>query len=131
MKKLIAKLNFWIVGLMVSVPAFAASSSGASGELFQGNWEELCGLVKQFQGLFGLLQTLAFIGAAFTIAGWAWGYISSGKVEMEDAKKKGIGLLIGFILLLGAGVLLTFLIGFAGGPTCDAFNNMGVGGMRS
>ena len=105
MKKLMKKINFAIIGIMASVPAFAAPASN----------QGLCALIEQMHGVFNILRTLAFVGAAFYIAGWAWGYISGGKAEVKDLKEKGTGLLIGFILLFAIGVLLSFVLSAAGG----------------
>lgn len=99
MKKLINKLNVALIGVMVSVPAFAAGSDVG-----------LCELIKEMQGVFKTLRTLAFVGAAFVIAGWAWGYISKGEVKKDDLKDKGIGMLVGFVLLFGIGMVLSFLL---------------------
>lgn len=74
----------------------------------------LCALIGQMYGVFRILRTLAFVGAAFIIAGWAWGYISKGDAALDDLKKKGIGLLIGFVLLFGIGIVLSFLMSSAG-----------------
>jgi hypothetical protein len=57
---------------------------------------------------------LAFIGAAFIIAAWAWDFISAGKVEMKDIKTKGIGMFVGFALLFTIGILVNFLLSAAG-----------------
>ena len=73
MKKIMNKINFAIIAMMVSVPAFAAVNQNA-----------ICRLVDELKGVFELLRTLAFIGAAFYIASWAWGFISSGKAEIKD-----------------------------------------------
>lgn len=110
MKKLINKLNFALIGVMVSVPAFAAGDNG------------LCALIAQMHGVFKTLRTLAFVGAAFVIAGWAWGFISKGEVKKDDLKDKGIGMMVGFVLLFGIGVVLSFLVSQAGMSTmgCDA-----------
>lgn len=104
MKKIMNKINFAIIAMMVSVPAFAAVNQSA-----------ICKLVDELKGVFDLLRTLAFIGAAFYIASWAWGFISSGKAEIKDIKEKGIGLLVGFILLFSVGVLLSVLVSATGG----------------
>lgn len=101
MKKIITKANFAIVGLMASMAPAMAADNG------------LCNLVKELGNLLGMLRTLAFIGAGFTIAGWAWGYISKGKVELKDVQEKGIGLLVGFVLLFGIGMVLSFLMSAA------------------
>jgi hypothetical protein len=69
------------------------------------NMQTLC---TEMQGIFKLLRNLAFIGAAFVIAGWAWGYISGGEFKFaEEAKKKGLALLVGFVMLSGVGVVLS------------------------
>jgi hypothetical protein len=73
-----------------------------------------CILINSMQDVFRTLRTLAFVGAAFCIAGWAWGYIKGGDAGIDDLKKKGIGLLVGFTLLFGIGVVLQFLPGIAG-----------------
>ena len=105
MKKLIKKLNFAIVGIMASAPAMAAEPNIN---------ETICKLAEQFGGIFSTLRTLAFIGAAFTIATWAWGYISSGKVEFKDIQGKGIGMLVGFFLLFGVGIIIQAFMSMAG-----------------
>ena len=102
MKKIMTKANFAIVGLMASMAPAMAADNG------------LCNLVKELGNLLGMLRTLAFIGAGFTIAGWAWGYISKGKVELKDVQEKGIGLLVGFVLLFSIGTLLTVFMNMAG-----------------
>jgi hypothetical protein len=99
MKKVMNKISFALVGVMASAPAFA---------------DGLCDLLVELKKVFSVLRTAAFIGAAFYIAGWAWGYISSGKAEMKDVKEKGIGLLVGFALLFMVGVILSFLLSSTG-----------------
>lgn len=110
MKKMIKKANWAMLGMLVSVPAFAAPA--ASGI----NMEGLCVLINQLKSVFNVLRTLAFVGAAFIIAGWAWGFISKGAgVDIEkDLKPKGIGMLVGFILLFTIGVVLQFLVSTTG-----------------
>lgn len=103
MKKIMNKFNFALVAIMASAPAFADN--------------DMCALISRLKGVFGLLRTLAFVGAAFYIAGWAWGFISSGKAEMKDIKEKGIGLLIGFSLLFMVGAILSFLLSASGQQT--------------
>lgn len=105
MKKILNKVNFAIIAIMTSVPAFADS--------------DMCELIRKMKGVFGLLRTLAFVGAAFYIAGWAWGYISGGKAEIKDIKEKGIGLLVGFTLLFIIGAVLSFLLSSQGQKTLD------------
>ena len=103
MKKIMNKINFALVAIMASVPAFAAADTS-----------DMCKAIKELGGVFNLLRTMAFIGAAFYIAGWAWGFISSGEAKMDDVKKRGQGLLVGFSLLFLVGVLLSFLMSATG-----------------
>jgi hypothetical protein len=105
MKKQIRKVGFAALLSMVSV----AGASAATGHLTSG--VDLCALIAEVQGIFKLLRTLAFVGAGFLIAGWAWGYISGGKEikAMDEVKNKGVSMLIGFILLFGIGTFLQVL----------------------
>lgn len=113
MKKLMYKLNFAIVGIMASMPAFAAEM------------EDICDLVAELQGVFKIMRTLAFVGAGFMIAKWAWEYIEKGKIDaMAELKGKGVALLIGFILLFLIGTILTALSTAAG---LDSLGCVGTG----
>ena len=102
MKKIMNKVNFAIVGIMVSVAPAMAANQG------------LCNLIDKLGGLLKTLRTLAFIGAGFYIALWAWEFIKAGEVTMAAVQKKGIGLLVGFVLLFSIGALLGFLMNAAG-----------------
>lgn len=105
MKKVFNKFNFALVAMLVAVPAFAA-----------GGTDGLCTLIAQLQGIFKILRILAFVGAGFFIASWAWGYISDpkdGKDLIGDIKKKGTGMLVGFLLLFMIGVVLSAVISLA------------------
>jgi hypothetical protein len=107
MKRLINKANFAIIGLMAAMsPAVAADATGSG----------VCELIGKLAPLLKTLRTLAFIGAGFTIAAWAWDFIAKGEVKLEDAKKKGVGMLVGFFLLFAVGAILTFLLSAAGDP---------------
>ena len=106
MKKMMKKFNFALIGVMASMPAFAAGAAGGN--------SGLCVLITQMKGVFETLRTLAFVGAAFVIAGWAWGYISKGEVKKDDLKDKGIGMMVGFIMLFAIGIILSFFLGAAG-----------------
>lgn len=113
MKKIINKLNFALIGILCTAPAMAdVNESG------------LCILLKDLHSVFNMLRTLAFVGAAFTIAGWAWGYISSGKAEIKDLKDKGTGLLVGFILLFAIGMVLSFLMTTSGAKSIGCQNEL-------
>lgn len=105
MKKVMNKINFAIISMMVASPAFAVNDSA------------ICMLLNDMKGVFNMLRTFCFIGAAFMIAGWAWDFISKGKAEMKDLKEKGTGLLVGFILLFSVGLILQFLLSASGGRT--------------
>jgi hypothetical protein len=89
---------------------FAAISGAAAATQLDSN---PCILIDSMRGVFTTLRTLAFVGAAFCIAGWAWGFISNGEAKMDDLKKRGVGLLVGFTLLFGIGIVLQFLPGLA------------------
>lgn len=104
MKKIVKKLNIAVIAAMAATPAMAAPNVNA-----------FCALFQQMHGVFNILRTLAFVGAAFVIAGWAWGYIKDGKgVDMDDLRKKGTGMLVGFILLFGIGVVLSVFMSQGG-----------------
>ena len=108
MKKLMKKINFALIAAMaIAAPALAAPDAGNAG---------LCMLAEKFGDIFGIVRTLAFVGAGITIAGWAWGYISGGKAidPTKEVKEKGIPMLIGFILLFGIGTVLQIFMTMAG-----------------
>ena len=95
--------------IVLSGVLFMATINGA----FAAN-EGLCKLIDSLKGVFQTLRVLAFVGAAFVLAGWAWQFITSGygkekETDLVAAKQKGIGMIIGFSLLLGLGTLLSFL----------------------
>ena len=113
MKKIMNKFNFAIISMMVSVPAFAANVVVS---------KEMCELLAKMQHVFHILRAAAVIGAAFFIAGWAWTYISNAGDDkkgftIEDAKKKGTGLLVGFTLLFIIGFVISFIMNAATGET--------------
>jgi hypothetical protein len=112
MKKIMNKISFAVVGLMASSSAFAAKA-GAAGKNVTIN-DGMCELLGRLQGVFNILRIMAFIGAAFYIAGWAWEFISKGEAKLDDVKKRGIGLLIGFSLLFLVGVVLSFVMSASG-----------------
>ena len=102
MKKQMKMIGFAALSALLVV----ANASAATGQLTKN--VDLCALIAEFQGIFKLLRTLAFVGAGFLIAGWAWGSISGGKEikAMDEVKNKGVSMLIGFILLFGIGTFL-------------------------
>ena len=111
MKEILKKVGFAGAVIMAgaSMPALAAAAAGGVSEA------GFCGLIQQMYGVFKILRTLAFVGAAFIIAGWAWGYISKpDSMKLEDLKTKGTGMLVGFVLLFGIGVVLQFFLSSTG-----------------
>jgi len=101
MKKIMNKVSFAVLGLMLSVPAFAEDVTIEKG---------MCDLLTKMHGVFNILRIAAFMGAAFYIAGWAWEFISKGEAKMDDVTKRGKGLLVGFGLLFIIGAVLSFLM---------------------
>ena len=76
----------------------------------------VCELVAKLKPVINTLRTLAFIGAAFVLMDWAWGFIKAGDVKKDDLQTKGIGMFVGFFLLFGVGWLLQF-VGSEGGAS--------------
>ena len=110
MKGLLKKIGFAGAVIMAgaSMPALAAAAAGVSNN-------GLCALIGQMYYVFRILRTLAFVGAAFIIAGWAWGYISKpADMKLDDLKTKGTGMLVGFVLLFGIGIVLSFFLSSTG-----------------
>lgn len=103
MKSKISKY-FLIVStfVMANLPAFAAENKAA------------CELIKSLKPVIQTLRTLAFIGAAFILMDWAWGWIQKGEVKKDDLKDKGIGMFVGFFVLFGVGLVLQFVGSKAG-----------------
>ena len=93
----------------------AMSGADAAG----GTAGDPCVLITQLGGVFKTLRTLAFVGAAFCIAAWAWKFISDKEMHkegksLEELRLKGVALMIGFSLLFGVGMILQFLPGISG-----------------
>ena len=127
MKNLIVRLRFYsmfVMSALISSSAFA-SEGGRSSAV-----QSVLDLIESLKPIFEVLSILAFVGAGFIIAGWAWGFIAAGEVKFDDVKKKGIGMIIGFILLFAIGAILQFLLGVAApdsttlnaGEVAEAFN---------
>ena len=112
MKKHLKTIGFAAVLSFAAVSGYAADA--ASGSTF--STDGICELVNKFKDIFKLLRTFAFVGAAFTMATWAWGFISAGKVDkpMDEVKNKGLSLLVSTALLFGVGVILNLLINAVG-----------------
>ncbi|MBO8406961.1 MAG: hypothetical protein IAC77_00685, partial [Proteobacteria bacterium] len=95
MKKMLKKIGFAGLVILAGATVAVAAQPGAGGVGVVNN-DGLCGLIIQMQGVFKILRTLAFVGAAFLVAQWAWGFIKAGDVKMDDLRDKGTGLLVGF-----------------------------------
>ena len=102
------KMMVVVLMALMSVRAWAAKADAAMSDN-----DGLCDLIREMQGVFGILRTLAFVGAGFIIASWAWGWISAGKVELKDVKDKGIGMLVGFVVLFALGAILSAFMSMA------------------
>lgn len=113
MKKMLKKIGFAGLVILAGATVAVAAQPGAGGVGVVNN-DGLCGLIIQMQGVFKILRTLAFVGAAFLVAQWAWSFIKAGDVKMDDLKDKGTGLLVGFILLFSVGAVLQFLLSSTG-----------------
>ena len=98
--------------VMVNLPAFAVENEGA------------CKLIESLKPVIQTLRTLAFIGAAFVLMDWAWGWIKGGKVEKDDLKDKGIGMFVGFFVLFGVGLILQFVGSTAGADYFGCVKNV-------
>lgn len=104
MKKQMKMVGFAALSALVVVASASAATSAMVNE------SGLCKLLDEFKGIFSLLRTLAFVGAGFLIAKWAWGYIEKGQIDaMKEVKEKGVAMLVGFILLFGIGIVLQVL----------------------
>ena len=114
MKKVMNKISFAVLGLMVSVSAWARDINIDTIDQSGDGTNGICELLKSLQSVFNVLRIMAFIGAAFYIAGWAWEYIKGGEAKLDDVKKKGVGLLIGFSALLLVGIVLSFVMSASG-----------------
>jgi len=100
--------------LLVTVPAFAAKTSAAAGSK-----DGICSLITEFKSIFALVRTLAFVGAGFILAKYAWNLISKGdmagkgdgKTDLTtELKTYGLPMIIGFVLLFAIGAILTGLL---------------------
>lgn len=113
MKKYTKVLVFAAIVALIVVPAHAAVAVS----------DGMCGLIVKMQDVFKTLRILAFVGAGFYMAGWAWNFITGkggdgkGGGVVDDIKSKGIGLLVGFSLLFAVGVVISFLLSATNGAT--------------
>ena len=112
MKKIMKKFGFALVCMMAVVPAFADVD---------------CTIIERIGNILYYLRIAAFIGAAFYIAAWAWDFIKGGEAKMDDIKKRGVALLVGFGLLIMVGTIITFVMSTTGFEKCkEQLRNMGM-----
>ena len=105
--------DFMIAGLIVAASANLALAATV-------DESAICALIRELQGVFRILRTLAFVGAAFMMATWAWDFIKGGEVKWDSVKDRGVALLVGFIMLFAVGAILTFaMAGNLPGVSCD------------
>ena len=99
MKNLLKKIGFAAL-VVIAGGAVAFATSPAAGGVASG--KSLCNLIGQLYEVFKILRTLAFVGAAFIIANWAWGYIKEPPKDSitEDLRKKGTSMLVGIGIIL-------------------------------
>lgn len=98
------KIIFVAIGLgMLALPALAA-----------GDIDGMRKLIAEMLDIFKPIRTLAFVGAGFMLAKYAWEAISTGKLNGEadlvkGAQKTGMPMLVGLILLFAIGTILQVL----------------------
>ena len=114
MKNYAKVLVFAAIVALIVVPAQAVTVNNG-----------ICELIGKMQDVFKILRILAFVGAGFYMAGWAWTYISSpDKFKLEDVKAKGISLLVGFTILFAIGIVISFLLSAVGGDGVDCADKL-------
>lgn len=103
------KISKYLMTAMIGVSVFAqnafAAKESASG---------VCELISKLSPVIKTLRTLAFLGAALVLMDWAWGWISKGEVKKDDLKDKGIAMFVGFFVLFGVGIILSFVASTGG-----------------
>lgn len=103
-KTALLRIQTSVAVFMMSVPAFSATGTDSG----------LCNLITELKGVFGTLRTLAFVGAGFILAKYAWEAITSGKINQKDMvegiKSVGVPMIIGFVLLFSIGIVLSALL---------------------
>ena len=104
------KISNYLMMAGISVSVFMQSAFAAK----DASTEGICNLIDRLSPVIKTLRTLAFLGAAFVLMEWAWGYIKAGDVKKDDLKDKGVAMFVGFFLLFGVGIVLA-LVGSTGG----------------
>ena len=101
------KISRYFLMATVSLSMFAQNA-------FAEEQTGICKLISELAPVIRTLRILAFLGAAFVLMDWAWGFIKAGEVKKDDLKDKGIGMFVGFFLLFGVGLILTFVASTGG-----------------
>lgn len=101
---------------MKKITKYFVSANVAMGIAMSGAMADdgLCALIDGLKPVIKTLRTLAFVGAAFVLMDWAWGWIQKGEVKKDELKDKGIGMFVGFFVLLGVGTVLHFVASTSG-----------------
>ena len=105
------KISKYFLTASVSLSMLVQNAFAAGGDT-----NGVCELIKGLAPVIKTLRTLAFLGAAFILMDWAWAMIKDPEKEVtkDKIKDKGIGLLVGFFLLFGVGIILSFVGSTAG-----------------
>lgn len=104
-KTALLRIQTSVAVFMMSSPTFAAIGTDSG----------LCDLITKLKSVFGTLRTLAFVGAGFILAKYAWEAITTGKINSKDnmvegVKTVGVPMIIGFVLLFSIGIVLSALL---------------------
>jgi len=104
-------MNSLLLSIMMLVIGTGVANAGITAMPGASQQANICPLIDSLAYIFTVLRTLCFAGAAFVLMGWAWTYISTGKPDaaVDDMKKKGVGMIVGFILLFSVGLITMFL----------------------
>lgn len=103
----VAALSLFVGTALADDPSASAARTAINANTADSS--ALCSLLNKFGGVINTLRVLAFVGAAFVMMEWAWGFIKAGEVKKDDLKDKGTGMLVGFVLLFAVGLLLGLL----------------------
>jgi hypothetical protein len=102
-----------VAGLFALAGIAGVSAAGVSPQ----SVGDVCSLIENLGGVFRTLRTLCFVGAAFILLAWGWEFIKGGwdsAKGLDDVKKKGVGLLIGFTLLFSVVIVMQFMPNMGG-----------------
>ena len=115
-------LKHIFLSLLVFVAGVGAGFAGAAPGIIPGApgaTHDVCVIINALAGVFATLRILCFAGAAFILMKWGWEFISTGGKEgkvLDDIKGKGLGMVIGFLLLFSVGLITMFIPALAQCP---------------